>query len=95
MLEKMVLYITDDLDITSGDSDKEQIKTKYPTRSFLTKMCKIVGPQKRVYKSFSCFLTNRVMFKAYSISQNNTRKCLITNLYFFRKFCVSPFQNKS
>ena len=39
---KVIRFITDDLEISSDDSEEEQIKTKCMVRSFLTKMCKII-----------------------------------------------------
>ena len=33
--------VTDDIEISSDDSDEEYIKTKYPVRSSLIRVCKI------------------------------------------------------
>ena len=41
-------YITDDLSILSDKSNREYIKTKYLARSFLSRVCKIVIPQKSI-----------------------------------------------
>ena len=40
--KKVISYITDYLEISSDDSNREQIKFKYPSRSFLTMVCKTV-----------------------------------------------------
>ena len=37
--KKVIRYVTDDLEIYSDDSDEEWVKTKYPVKYFLTKMC--------------------------------------------------------
>ena len=60
----MIRYITDDLEISSDDSDKEWNIAKYPARSFLTKILKIVNSKKIIRKSISCFLFHSTMFKA-------------------------------
>ena len=39
----MIKYITDDLEISSDDSEEEQIKTKYLVGPFLTKMSQIIN----------------------------------------------------
>ena len=36
-VDKMSRYITDELKISSDDSDREQIKSKYPARSSFNK----------------------------------------------------------
>lgn len=41
-MKKKITYIIDDLEIYSDDSDEKQMKTKYPIRFFLAKMCKAV-----------------------------------------------------
>lgn len=57
--KKEFIYITDDLGISSDDSDYE-VKTKYPT--FLTRVCSIVRSQQSIHKSLPCFLINSDMF---------------------------------
>lgn len=67
----MTRYITDDLEISSHNSDESdegQIKTKYLSDLFLTRMCEIIRPQKRIHKSLSYLLINSFMFKAWFIS---------------------------
>ena len=53
--EKVIRYITDYLEISSDDSNREQIKFKYPSRSFLTMVCKTVILQKVFVKIFLHF----------------------------------------
>ena len=58
-IEKEFINITDDLEISSDDSDYE-VKTKCPT--FLTMVCNIVRSQQSIHKSLPCFLINSDMF---------------------------------
>ena len=58
-IEKEFINITDDLEISSDDSDYE-VKTEYPT--FLTMVCNIVRSQQSIHKSLPCFLINSDMF---------------------------------
>ena len=44
-----VRYITDDVKFSCDDSDGEYFKTKYSVWCFLTRLCKIVWPQKSIY----------------------------------------------
>ena len=53
--KKLIRHITVDLKISSVDPHRESIKTKYPVRYLLTRMHKIVRPQKVFIRIFLAF----------------------------------------
>ena len=63
----MIRYITDDLEISSDDSDKESF---FFQKSFLTKILKIVNSKKIIHESISCSLFHSTMFKAQSVGDS-------------------------
>ena len=64
----MIRYITDDLEISSDDSDKESFF--FFQKSFLTKILKIVNSKKIIHESISCSLFHSTMFKAQSVGDS-------------------------
>lgn len=62
--KKKVRYISDDPEISSDDSDKGQIKTKYHVKSFLTRYAKQFGHEKVFKRFFFVFWPIWLCFKA-------------------------------
>ena len=55
-------------------------KNKYPVKSFLTRVCKIVGTQKSIHKSLFYFLINSTVQLLTNRSINNLKNLLGTYL---------------